>query len=376
LRLLAEYLMTVDSVQRPTLARQIGLPRHAVSDLLAILEGRGLIRVSGDLDGSPGRSQLTYSLRSSAALSLGFDVGGTKLAGALCDIRGTILAEHTIPTARTGAADLIEQIATMADALCREAGLPRFHVRNTAIGVPAAVDCRSGTLSLSGNLPGIEGAFFSQKLPEVLGGAVHLDNDVNLALLAELADGVARGRRNVIFISLGTGIGGAMMVNGHLLRGSAGGAGEIGYMPLWQLERTGLPPVEEKVGEAGIRRRYVAAGGDPAHSVFDIFEASAHGSESARSALDATAGIVARSLVAALSLVDADMVVFGGSIGARAEFIERVQMHVSGAWMRPVEILGSRAGGRGGLLGAIELSRQNMLETLFGPPPSLHERRS
>jgi hypothetical protein len=70
------------------------------------------------------------------------------------------------------------------------------------------------------------------------------------------------------------------------------------------------------------------------------------------------------------------MVVFGGSIGARAEFIERVQMHVSGAWMRPVEILGSRAGGRGGLLGAIELSRQNMLETLFGPPPSPHERRS
>jgi DNA-binding transcriptional regulator LsrR (DeoR family) len=131
--------MTVGAVQRPTLARRIGLPRHTVSDLLAILESRGLVRVAGDLDGFPGRSQFTYSLRANAALSLGFAVGATRLAGALCDISGTILAEHDAPVARTGAAGLMEQIAAMADALCREAGLPRFNVRHTAIGVPADI---------------------------------------------------------------------------------------------------------------------------------------------------------------------------------------------------------------------------------------------
>lgn len=368
LRQLAECLMGSGPMQRPALARRIGLPRQTVSDLLASLESRGLVQVSGALDGLPGRSQLSYALRANAALALGFDVGGTKLAGGLCDMRGTVLAEMTEPTDRGGAEGLVAQIAAMAENLCRKAGLPRFHVRNSAIGVPAAIDPQSGMPSLADNLPGLDGAPLRDALATALGGEVHLDNDVNLALLAETARGAARGRNNVVFIALGTGIGGALLVNDHLLRGAFGGAGEIGYMPCPGAE--GTTTLEAQVGEAGIRRAYGAAGGDPGHTVRDIFAAAEAGNAAASAALDGAAAHVAQALIAILALVDAEMVVFGGSIGARPEFIARVERRVAAGWIRPVVLQRSAAGGRAGLLGALETARQFMLEDLFGPAPS------
>lgn len=369
LRLLVEALLENDAVQRPELSRVIGQPRHAVSDLLANLEIRGLVQVTGTADGLPGRSQQSYSLRSKAALALGFDVGGTKLAGALCDMRGTILAERTEPTSRNGADALVAQIAAMADALCSDCGLDRFHVRHTVIGMPAAVDPANGELHMADNLPGLEGTSLRQRLASALGGQVHLENDVNLALIAEMARGSARGHDNVAFVALGTGIGCALLINGHLLRGASGGAGEIGYMPLWRMEAAGQPALEQRIGEAGIRQSYVAAGGDISATVRDIFDAAANGEPAARSALGTAADTAARALICILSLVDAGMVVFGGSIGAREEFIDLVRTRVGKAWTRPVHIGRSDAGSRAGLLGATEVSRQHMLEQLFGALP-------
>tara|TARA_R110002020_G_scaffold70100_25_gene182024 strand:+ start:1171 stop:2262 length:1092 start_codon:yes stop_codon:yes gene_type:complete len=361
--------MAGGDVQRPMLSRQIGLPKHAISDLLAGLEIRGMVQVAGAFDGLPGRSQQSYTLRADAALALGFDLGGTKLAGALCDMRGTILAERVEATRRDGAADLVAQIATMADELCADADLPRLHVRQSVIGVPAAVDPTSRVLSLAGNLQGLEDPSFMAELAAALGGTVHLDNDVNLALIAEIAQGRAQGQANVVFVALGTGIGSAMLINGHLLRGAHGGAGEIGYMPLWHLAPAGEAPLEQRVGEAGIRQLYVSAGGSADATVREIFDAASQGDAAALSALDGAAESLSRALVCLLSVVDADLVVFGGSIGAREEFIARVRDHVGRAWMRPLQIRRSDAGGRAGLLGALELSRQHMLEQLFGPLP-------
>jgi len=370
LRLLVEAMMGGESMQRPALAQRVGLSRLAVSELLAGLEMRGLVNVQGVLGGVPGRSQLSYALKADAAVVLGFDVGGSKVAGALADLRGQVLAEITEPTARTGAADLVAQLGRMAGALREVAAIPRLRLRASAVGVPAAVHPATADLSLAGNLPGLEGGNLRAALGQALGTEVLIDNDVNLALLAEVSQGAARGRQNVAFIALGTGIGGGWMVKGRLLRGAHGGAGEIGYMPLWKIDAPGVPPLEERVGEAGIRRAYVAAGGNPDHSVREIFAAAEAGGEAAGAALNMAAEHVARAVLSLLSLVDPDLVVFGGSIGARPEFIARVERLVAAAWMRPVGILRSQSGSRAGLVGALELARRHMLEDLFGALPA------
>ena len=359
-----------ESLQRPALAQRIGLSRLAVSELLASLEVLGLVRVEGALGGAPGRSQLSYALKADAALVLGFDVGGTKVAGAIADLRGQILAEITEPTAQTGAADLVAQLGRITEALCRSADVPRFRLRVGAVGVPAAVHPATADLSLAGNLPGLEGSNLQAGLREALGVDVLIDNDVNMALLAEVGQGGARDRQNAAFIALGTGIGGALMINGRLLRGAHGGAGEIGYMPLWRIDAPGVPSLEEQVGEAGIRRAYVAAGGDPAHTVRDIFAAAGEGTHTALLVLDQAAEHVARAVLALLALLDPDLIVFGGSIGARSEFIARVERLVAATWLRPIGIVRSQSGGRAGLLGALELARGHLLEDLFGALPA------
>lgn len=369
LRLLAEAMMGGESLQRPALAQRVGLPRMAVSDLLAGLEMRGLVQVQGAIGGAPGRSQLSYALRSEAAFALGFDVGGTKVAAGLTDLGGHIVAERTEATVRTGAVDLVAQLARIAEALREEAGIPRFRLRAAAVGVPAAVHPSTAELSLAGNLPGLEGDDLRPQLSQALGMDVLIENDVNLALLAETAQAGRHEAQNVAFIALGTGIGGALMINGRLLRGAHGGAGELGYMPLWSIEAPGVPPLEERVGEAGIRRAYVAGGGDPAHSVREIFAAAEAGNGAARAALDGAMDHVARAVLSILALLDTDVIVFGGSIGSRPEFIAGVERLVSAAWSRPVHIVRSHSGGRAGMLGALELARRHMLDDLFGPLP-------
>lgn len=366
LRRLVDVLMTTNALQRPALARRLNLPRQDVSDLLAKLESRGFVNVRGAQDGVPGRSQLAYSLRVDAALAMGFDVGGTKIAAALCDMRGKILQEHTEETQRGGAEEFVAQLAAIADRLCQRAELPRYQVRNTSIGVPAVVDPATGCLSFAGNLPGLEGIALRETLTKVLGGEVQLDNDVNLALVAETAHGKTEASGNVAFVALGTGIGAALMVDGHHLRGAFGGAGEIGYLPLWQLEPAGTATMENQIGEAGIRRAYVEAGGAADASVRTIFDAAAKGETAAVQTLDRTAEAVARGVVSILALVDVDQVIFGGSIGAREEFIDRVRTLVSSAWIRSIAIRRSDAGSRAGLLGSVETARQRLLNDLFG----------
>jgi predicted NBD/HSP70 family sugar kinase len=363
-------MMAGESLQRPALAQRIGLSKLAVSELLAGLEVRGLVQVEGMLGGAPGRSQLSYALKADAALIVGFDVGGTKIAGAIADLRGQVLAETTEMTVQSGAAGLVAQLSQMTDALCREAGVPRFRLRTGAVGVPAAVHPVTADLSLAGNLPGLEGGNLRSALREALGVNVLIDNDVNLALLAEVDQGDGTRRENAAFIALGTGIGGALMINGRLLRGAHGGAGELGYMPLWQIDGPGVASLEDRVGEAGIRRDYVGRGGDAAHSVRDIFAAATDGNAAARDTLDAAAHHTARAALALLALLDPDLLIFGGSIGARPEFIERVERLVSATWLRPIQIVRSRSGGRAGLLGALELARADLLDELFGSLPA------
>ena len=141
-------------------------------------------------------------------------------------------------------------------------------------------------------------------------------------------------------------------------------------MPLWQIDAPGIASLEEQVGEAGIRRDYVSRGGEPAHSVRDIFAAAAEGNAAAQATLDAAAHHTARAALALLALLDPDLLIFGGSIGARPEFIERVERLVSASWLRPIQIVRSRSGGRAGLLGALELARSDLLDELFGALPA------
>jgi predicted NBD/HSP70 family sugar kinase len=284
------------------------------------------------------------------------DLGGTKLAAAIADARGRIVAELTEPTDPRGAAHVAEQIAACADKLAKTAGMEVTRVRHVMVGIPGAIDPRTSRISLIPNIAGLEDFDVLGFLRGRFGPDVAIENDVNLAMLGEHALGCATRCRNAAFLSLGTGAGLGLLIDDKLFRGARGSAGEIADLPIGcdatsQIPRAG-GTFELEVGSLAIVDRYRRQGGTAAATVRDIFRLLEQGDEVAASVLDTTARWVALAVVTLQSLLDLELIVFGGSIGVRPELYERVRRALPALFSRPITIAPSLLGDRAGLIGA------------------------
>src|SRR5271170_8029878 len=160
------------------------------------------------------------------------DLGGTKLAAAIADAHGHIVAELTEPTDPRGAMYVAEQIAACADKLAKTAGIEVARARHVMVGIPGAIDPRTGRVSLIPNISGLENFDVLGFLRGRFGSDVAIENDVNLAMLGEHALGCASHCRNAAFLSLGTGAGLGLLIDDKLFRGACGTAGEIADLPI------------------------------------------------------------------------------------------------------------------------------------------------
>jgi predicted NBD/HSP70 family sugar kinase len=285
------------------------------------------------------------------------DLGGTKLAAAVGDAQGQIVAELTAPTDPRGGAYVAEQIAACADKLARTVGIDVTRTHHVMVGVPGAVDPRTGRVSQIPNIAGLEDVDVLGYLRDRFGPDVAIENDVNLAMLGEHALGCASGRHNAAFLALGTGTGLGLLIDDKLLRGASGAAGEISDLPIVRESNSHGPTTfgtfELEVGSLAIVDRYRRQSGSAAITVRDIFRLLEEGDEVAASVLDATARWVALAVVTLQSLLDLELIVFGGSIGLRPELYERVRRALPALYSRPIAIARSQLGDRAGLMGAL-----------------------
>ena len=285
------------------------------------------------------------------------DLGGTKLAAAMADARGRILAELTEPTDPRGGAHVAAQIAASADKLAQSAGIEGTQARHVMVGIPGAVDPHSGRVSLTPNIAGLEAFDVLGYLRDRFGPDVEIENDVNLAMLGEQALGCASRCRNAAFLALGTGTGLGLLIDGKLFRGARGAAGEISDLPIGYDPTSQSPPAsnafELEVGSLAIVDRYRHHSGAAAVTVRDIFKLLEQGDPVAASVIDKTALCVDLAVVTLQSLLDLELIVFGGSIGVRPELYERVQRALPTLFSRPINIAPSQLGDRAGLIGAV-----------------------
>jgi predicted NBD/HSP70 family sugar kinase len=291
-----------------------------------------------------------------ADLCFAADLGGTKLAAAIADAGGRIVAELTEPTDPRGAAFVAEQIAACAGKLAHTVGIEVNQARHVMVGIPGAIEPGTGRVSLTPNIAGLEDFDMLGFLRGRFGADVAIENDVNLAMLGEHALGCASRCRNAAFLALGTGAGLGLLIDGKLFRGARGSAGEIADLPIGHDANGKVPSAngtfELEVGSAAIVERYQRQGGTSAATVRDIFKRLELGDEVAASVLDTTARWVALGLVTLQSLLDLELIVFGGSIGVRPELYERVRQSLPALFSRPIQILPSQLGDRAGLMGA------------------------
>lgn len=357
-------------VSRAELARLTGLSKQSMSEIVHDLEEEGWLRITGRTQGALGRSAVTYELEPHKAFVFGADVGGTKIHAALADLTGTIIGEAMEGTDARGGEHVIEQITRMHAALLRKSGVAAKSVEMGAIGIPGAIHPKTRRLAMVPNIPGLTELDLEASLRDRLGHDVLIDNDVNLGAVGEQWRGDGRNIDNFVFVALGTGIGMGIVNEGRLIRGARGAAGEISTLPIgadpFDSRSFSAGALESAIGSIAIRGRYEALGGTPGLTVREMFERK--DDPVAAIVIDEVARLVATSLVAIAAIVDPERVIFGGSVGARPELVERITFYLSRCVPVPLTCTISPLGSKAGLIGAIAAALDRFRATLFEIP--------
>ncbi|MFD3500902.1 ROK family transcriptional regulator [Streptomyces sp. NPDC058676] len=221
------------------LKKLTGLSRPSVADLVERLTDSGLITVVGESgEQRRGPNAKLYGIVADRAHLAALDVRTEGVAVLVSDLLGRVLAEASVPIRDdTGTGSAVEQAVTLVERVAKEAGADRLHT--LGIGAPGLIDPASGDLHDSSGLPEWHRRLIAALQESFPRATVSVENETNLAALAEQRDGAARDRDTFVLLWLGMGIGAAVVLDGTLRRGASGGAGEIGFLPV--PGTTGLP---------------------------------------------------------------------------------------------------------------------------------------
>ena len=224
-----ELLLTDGPLTRAQLSERTGVSKVTVSQMLARLEERGMVRAAGEQAGGRGPNAALYAVVPSSAYVAGLYVEQDLVSAAVADVTGRRVADVSVDP--NGADDPVGMVRDAIGRACQSAGIGFSALSAVVLGIPGVLDPRTGDPRLAVNLPTWhEGVL--DALREMLHTPVVIENDVNLAAMAEQADGVAAGLDDYAFVWLGTGLGLAMVIDGQVRRGAGGAAGEIGWMPV------------------------------------------------------------------------------------------------------------------------------------------------
>ncbi|CAN7587860.1 ROK family transcriptional regulator [Rhizobium sp. LjRoot98] len=368
-RAVMEAIIQNGPISRASIAKQTGLSKQTISEIVRQLELDDWVRETGRTSGHVGRTAVTYELVPDAAYIAAVDLGGTKIRLAIADLACQVFAEEVAATDRRGGQFVVNQIAELCAQAAEHLSIPRERIRMAVIGAPGAPDAKTGRILLAPNISDFDTMNVAAAFEKALGVDVILENDVNLAVLGENWLGQGQGIDNLAFIAVGTGIGGGLMVGGQLVRGAMNAAGELGFLPFGadpfdpESLRTGA--FERVTASIGIMEHYAAASGETA-TVPAIFERAANGDVHAAATLDETAKYLARGISAIAAIANPEKVIMGGSIGLRLELIERIRKFLPTCFPYPVDIEASQLGPRAAIVGAAAIGLSHLHNALFG----------
>ncbi|MDE3720031.1 MULTISPECIES: ROK family transcriptional regulator [Nocardiopsis] len=382
-----ELLLSAGPLTRTQLGTRTGLSKVTASQLLSRLEERDLVRVVGSQAGGRGPNAALYAVVPESAYVAALDVSARRVTATIADITGRIVGDVTVDPSSSD--DPVSLVHTAVMRLVETAEVPLDRLRACVIGTPGVVDPRTGDIRFSFDLMSWHEGIL-EALRTDLKRSVMIENDVNLAALAEHAEGAALGVSEfvLIWLSAAGGVGMSTMIDGRIHRGRSGGAGEIGYLPvpgapmpgdlglsggyesLRHDENRELPHGFQALVKAGQVVRLAAEHGIEGADVVDVVgRAAASGTSEADAFLDAFAERLARGVAAVSVIIDPGLVVLGGDVARAggAKLVERVQAATARIAPNATEIgLSAVEGGpvvRGALLHALEHARDDVFSS-------------
>lgn len=309
--------------------------------------------------------------------TLGIDLGGTNVRCAAVDAEGHIVDDRQLPTPKTGLEDVVAVCAQLVAAM----GQGR-DARSVGVGAAGLVD-RQGVVHFAPNIYGLVHAPLRDALAARTGLAVVVDNDATVAAMGEQAYGAARGVSDVLVVTLGTGIGGGIIVDGRVRRGAHGFAAEIGHFQIdphgpqcacgefghWEALASGtaLGRMGRERAESGRASDLLARAGGDAHQVTGVTvgDAARAGDSDAVEVVAEYAEFVAIGLAGLVNILDSDCVVISGGLVSlgdllfaplRTAFARRIE----GSDFRPVvAVVPADLGEQAGVIGAAVMARDH-----------------
>ena len=374
-----ELLLTGGPLTRAQLGAHTGLSKVTASQLLSRLEERGLVSVAGELAGGRGPNAALYAVVPSSAYVAGLHVEQDEVSAGVADVTGTVVAEVSVNP--RGAQDPVELVRGAVVTACASAGVSPDALRAFVIGTPGVMDPDTGDPRLAVNLPAWHEGVLDALRAE-LGRPVTIENDVNLAAMAERAVGAAAGTADFVLVWIGVGLGLATMLGGRLHRGVGGAAGEIGYLPVpgvplpQDVTHPATGAFQSLVGGQAVLPLAASHGfsGPTAAAVVQAAVAAAESGDQAGSDFVAElAGRVATGVAAVSVVLDPGLVVLGGDVGRAggAALADRVMAEVGRICpCRPQVVPTGISGGpvlRGAILAAVDQARHALLDSVAGP---------
>ena len=350
-------------VSRAEVARQTGISRPTVSLVLRALLADGLVHETGHDPERPHYGATYYEADPEAALVLGVDFGARAVRTAVCDLSGEVRAREE-SRSRGSVAERVDVLASTCRSLLRTSKLPPDLLENAVVALPAVVSPADGKVS-SADLPGLGSAELRQQLERALRVPVRLENDVNLAAIAEQRNGVAEGVADFAFLLVGAGLGAAVVLDWKLYRGHNGAAGELDAVRGGRTDD--VAPCAAAVSKfAAVAAAGKATGLEPPYEVREIFAAVHRGDEVATAVLAETARRIALHVLPLAATLDLPLVVLGGSVGANPELLEPVRRHLEGWLPFPAPRVEVSALGEAAVLeGALAAGIDAALERVF-----------
>ncbi|MDG1818024.1 MAG: ROK family glucokinase [Aquiluna sp.] len=314
-------------------------------------------------------------------LSIGIDIGGTKVLGALVDTSGTVTLEKRIPSPAQDPDQMVEVVASLITELADAAGQEL-----EAVGVAAAgfIDATGSTVLYAPNLKW-RNEPLRERLEQRTKLAVVIENDANAAGWAEFRFGAGQGTKDMAMLTLGTGVGGAIISDGQLRRGGFGIAGELGHI---RVVRDGRPCgcgrkgcVEQYASGTALLNaaKALVASNDPAAAMLAELSPSAEqltgqhiaqallaGDSGARALIEDLGQYLGEAMGSITEALDPEVYVIGGGLSEAGELVlepirRSFEAEVPANGFRPVaKVVGANFSNQAGVIGAADLARQSL----------------
>lgn len=307
---------------------------------------------------------------------IGIDVGGTNVKIALVDGEGKINYSNSVPTyAQMGYEYTVNNIKQAIRDLMKETNTDAKEIEGIGFDFPGQVDYKTGVVKLAPNIPGWINVPIAQMIEEEFNIPTRIDNDVRCAALGELKFGAGKGCENFVCITVGTGIGSGLVINGQLVRGAANAAGEIGHIklqmnggPICGCGDTGcLEAFASGPSIVAMAQEYLKggkstkfremAGADGEITPYIVAKAAEAGDPVAKRIFEIVGTYIGMGLVSVINLLNPEKVIIGGGVAAAGDLlldpirktIKERAMVVAG---NSVEIVPAELGNSAGVIGA------------------------